>query len=180
MDIIIANSFIKSLKKMRWQNTILYKLYSFLRYKILRFIKNIFYFSKELYRFRSWDSTYNLEILKRSIELTCKNIEKYGYEVDESRIPKIENMKEVVRLLNNIIEDDFYPEAEKELGLTYVGGDFIEKEDENGKKYFSYEGISKKQSNIDRKIFLRTIEIEEESWKKIWQIISDGMRGWWD
>jgi len=100
---------------MQWQTTIIYKTYSLFRYKIPWFIKNITHFSKELYDFRPWSWEHNLDVFKRSIELTCNNIEKYGIELDEGRLPKIANMRKVILLLDKNIKDDFYPEAEKNL-----------------------------------------------------------------
>lgn len=61
-----------------------------------------------------------------------------------------------------------------------MGGNLVEEIDENGNKCIVWRGISKEQEDIDFKISKCAREIEEESWKNIWVIISDDMKGWWD
>lgn len=65
------------------------------RYNLINFIKNAWLFRKELTKFEPFDYACNLDILKRSLELTVidmKYYEKYGY------------CKETIAELNKAIE----------------------------------------------------------------------------
>lgn len=195
MQVVATDSFFKSLKKMMRNNTWYVKLYDTFRYDIPGFVRNIIRFRKELWRFRNWDSGYNLEIFKRSLEITARYMELYGLEIESSRNKKVAKMKRAIELLNNTVEDNFIEQAEKELGIEVVTDFYFEKQEDGTYRMGDNETEEERKNN--RKIFDRAGEIEEQQWKELWEIFKgqgkcpdgtewddwydgSGLRGWWD
>lgn len=186
MKVVFADSFWKSLKKIKKHQTWWYKTYELFRYKIPHFIRNIRYFKKELWVYRSWDSVYSLMLLQKSLERTGNTIEKYGHEVDEIRLKKLSMIRRAVELLNNHNKELYIEMAEKELGYE-VNGDNI------------FSDIRPVYiTNNDKAIFDLAYNIEQEQWNELWEIIKgreiipqddtdpyyaqdgSGIKGWWD
>ena len=67
MKIEFADSFWKSLKTLSRHETWWYKTYEFFRRDLPYFLENIWFFRKELYAFRSWDYSYNLDLFDDTI-----------------------------------------------------------------------------------------------------------------
>lgn len=161
-------------------NTWWYKTYEFFRRDLPNFVKNIWFFRKELWKFRSWDYGYNLDIFRRSLEKTVNTIEFYGYEVENSRMKKVEKMKRVIQLLNNIRSDSYIEMAEKELGeIKLRNWEFIEIDDtinnplgdENEPLYQLVDDLSSEERQHNRKVYDRANELEEREWKELWRIL---------
>ena len=93
MDVKFSDDFLKSLKRLNRHGTWWYKTYEFFRYKIPCFLKNIWYFRKELWRHRGYDYTFTLMIMRSSLEKICSYLEFYGHEVDEPRLKKVHKIK---------------------------------------------------------------------------------------
>jgi len=181
MEIIFTDSFYKSLKKLTWQQGFIYKSYALFRYDIPRFIKNIWTFRKALWKFEWFDYTYNLIIFKRSLEITSKNLNKYGIEVNEHRKLKIEKINKVIELLNNHITDNYYDRIAKKYNLS-------------DNELFSKEQINEMHKlENDEWIELWEIIRISDSYKKYYDLVKDNkninwedyydgsdMRGWWD
>ena len=161
------------------------------------FIENFWFFRKQLWEFRSWDYTFNLDLFRRSLEKTADTIEHYGQEVDISRLKKVDKINRVIFLLSQLSEDSFISMAEKELGeLKNSGWDRDDTDEE---------------IEHNSKVYARSREIEESSWNEIWDILrgqnrdeyrkmvdelspeemkkkdlwndwfdGSGIRGWWD
>ena len=170
MKVQFADSFGKSIKRLIWHQHPVYKVYEVFRYKIPMFFENLWFFRKELWNFRSWDYTFNLNLLGRSLEKTVNTIEYYGHEVDISRMKKVEKMKRVIELLNHLRTDSYIEMAEKELGgIKNIDWDFEEVPDSPGfMKLVDKEDEEEKDHN--RKVYKRADEIEVEEWKEIWRI----------
>jgi hypothetical protein len=152
-----------------------------------RFIKNTWKFRKELSDFYSWDYTYNLNLFKKSIELTKDCIDKYGHEVDESRLPKIEKMKRVIELINNFNESNFIEQAQIILGLETVSNYSFESIEDKPEYYHMIDHATAEEQENNKKIFNLSMKLEEEQWNELWNIIKGGdltdgsdMRTWWD
>jgi hypothetical protein len=116
MEVLFADSFGKSLKRLVWHQNPIYKVYELFRYKIPMFFENLWFFRKSLWEFRSWDYSFNLQMLGRSLEKTVNTIEYHGHEVDDSRMKKVQKMKRVIELLGHLRSDSYIEMAEKELG----------------------------------------------------------------
>ena len=163
MEITFADSFWKSLKRLSRHQTWWYKTYEFFRRDLPYFLENIWFFRKELYQFRSWDYSFNLEMFRRSLEKTVNTIEFHGNEIDESRLKKVEKMKRLIQLLNNISTDNYISQAENELGELIMGDwDF-------DKIYVNNE--TEEQEKHNRNVYKRAHEIENEEWEELCTII---------
>ena len=182
MKVKFADSFWESLKRLqrrdRWYNV----LWRTIRYNIPNFLKNIWYFKKELYDFEGWDYRFNLNLFQRSLEATADYLEHRGIEVDESRMKKVAKIRRVIELLEKDKQDNYLEQAEAELGemhsIAWWDGDFRE--------------MTEEETAHNKKVLNRLLEIEEETWDELWQIIKgkkfttyeeyDGsdIRGWWD
>jgi len=190
------NFIINMFGKINIYNTSFYKLYQFLRYDIIRFFKNIIRFRKELLTFNKWDYTYNLQIFKRSIELSADYIEKYSYEIDTNKIKKIQKMRRVIELINNHIDWNYKEIAEKELNYKSISNIKFVSTDDNTNSVVMVDECSDDEKELNNKILLRSIDIEEEEWDELYKILKgqkytlengdfddffdgSGLRGWW-
>lgn len=170
MKVTFADSFSKSLKKLIWHQHPVYKFYEFFRYKLPMFFENLWFFRKELWNFRSWDYTFNLMILKRSLEKTVDTIEYYGHEVDISRMKKVQKMKRVIELINNLRSDSYIEMAEKSLGpLVMHDFEFEPAEKEGLFKLVDKDTEEEKLHN--RKVFELARKIEMDEWDEICSIL---------
>jgi len=170
MKVLFADSFGKSLKRLVWHQHPIYKVYELFRYKIPMFFENLWFFKKELWNFRSWDYSFNLQMLNRSLEKTVNTIEYYGHEVDDSRMKKVEKMKRVIELLGHIRSDSYIEMAEKELGeIKNIDWDFEEVKD--NPDYFQLIESNSEEKEHNRNVYNRADEIEKKEWKEIWKIL---------
>ena len=157
MNITFADTFWKSLKRLSMEQTWWYKTYEVFRYKIPMFIKNIWYFKEELWRFRSWDYTFNLSIFARSLEKTAHNLEFYGHEVETTKMKKVEKMKRVIQIIRNFNESSYISMAESEFGeLRNLG--------------FSREDTPEEEKH-NQKIFDRATELEKQEFEELWKLL---------
>lgn len=165
-----TDSFTKSLKRFIWHQHPVYKSYEFFRYKLPMFFKNVWFFRKELLVFRSWDYSFNLMMLRRSLQKTVNTIEYYGHEVDITRMKKVEKMKRVIELLSHIREDVYIEMAEKEIGkLKDYELKFEPREGMQGYELLDTQDPEDKLHN--KKVYDRAREIEEQEWGEIWTIL---------
>lgn len=197
MKVVFTDSFYESLKKMKRSETWWWKTWFFFRNGLPNFFRNIWFFRKELYQFRSWDYSFNLDLFRRSLEKLLVRIE-HGYEVDSSRCKKVDKIKRVIMLINRFRQDNYVEIAEDELGKLQ-NSDWFEQED------------TEEEKQHNRKIFNRANDLKNSDWHEIWKILNgqdileyrkfydshsdeekksknlwdewfDGsdMRGWWD
>jgi hypothetical protein len=171
MKIEFGNSFFDSLRTLSVHQTWWYKSYETIRYGVPRFFKNVWRFKNELYEFYPWDYSYNLSIFRRSLELTADNIEKSGWEVQESRMKKVAKMREAIEILKRVRSNSYTEMAEAELGdLIMHDWEFEDVEDRLG-----YVRLVDKDTPEERehngKVFERSRQIEEQDWKRLWKII---------
>lgn len=179
------------------------RIYDFLRRDIPNFFRNIFLFRRELRDFQWWDYHYNLEILKRSLQITADNVEKKGIEVDSSRLKKVQKMRRAIEIIQNLSGIDHIEMAEAELGpIVTREWDF---EDVEGRPQYKrlVDDLTDEERDHNRKVYSRAREIEEAEWAELWKIFNgqdhneyknlnldesswdewfdgSGMRGWWD
>lgn len=144
------------------------------------FFENIWFFRKALWEFRSWDYGYNLMMFRRSLEKTVNTIEFHGSEIEESRMKKVQKMKRVIELLNNVRSDSYIEMAEKELGELKLRKWEFEETDEtadnplgekNEKLYRLVDNQSPEEKEHNKKVYDRAQEIEDQEWKEIWKIL---------
>lgn len=171
MEVRFADSFSKSLKRLIRHQTWWYKTYQFFRYDIKNFVKNVWHFRKGLWNYRWWDYRFPLEMFKLSIEGMYPKVEKYGLEVDETRLKKVDKMIRACQLMENFMDDNFVDQAEKELGnLIHRDWEFEDVPDKPGYSQLVDNQTDEEKAH-NRKIFDRAREIEEEQWDELWTII---------
>jgi hypothetical protein len=160
MKVTFADSFWKSLRVMARHQTWWYKTYEIFRYKIPMFFENLWFFRKQLWEFRSWDYSYNLNLFARSLEKTSHTLEFHGSEVESTRMKKVKQIKRVIELIKNSREDQYIYRAEEQLGEIrgenwFLGDDELNPED----------------MEHNRKVYAKAREIEEIEWNEIWDIL---------
>ncbi len=200
MKITFADSFWKSLRTMNRHQTWWYKTYAVFRYKIPMFFENFWFFRKQLWEFRSWDYTFNLRLLGRSLEKTAHTLEHYGQEVEEHRMKRVNKIKSVLHIINSINEGLYIDRAEQQLAeLKNLQGWTMEREDtieerEHNKKIFELArqiedsewnelwDILKGQNIQEYKNLMNSLSDEEKKNRDVWNEWNDGsgMKGWWD
>jgi hypothetical protein len=173
MKVVFEDSFFKSLKRLSRHQTWWYKTYELFRYKIPYFVENVWYFRKELWEHRSWDYSYSLAMLRRSLTKLAHTLEFYGWEVEESRMEKVKNIKRAIQLIDNMSKDEYVKQAENELG-----------ELKNSDWMWNDRDDTPEEREHNAKVFKRSHEIKEAEWKELWKLVKGnkdgGMRGWWD
>ena len=163
-----------------WKFKVKYPWYDF-----RRGIQNLYTHFSIVWRSGDFDYGYVLRMLKFKLERLEKSLQE-GYEVDEDRLPKIEDIKRCIELLNNKIEDNY---AER-CGYLYDGvkTEFVPVDkDENGEQLYEMVTTRTKQTNEEvREIFKKAHDLEQKEWEEIWETIKKGnkspvdARGWWD
>jgi hypothetical protein len=192
MDVQITDSFTKSLKRLMWHESKVYKVYALFRYDIAHFLKNIWRFRKELWSHAWWDYRFTLNILERSLTIMEKGMSEKGIEVSETREPKVKKMQRALELLKNSREDNFVDRAEQELGELKLSEWQFELLENGNRRLIDDESEGDKEHN--RKVYQRATQIENDEWNEMWEIFKgtkyskkygkkyDGtdLRGWWD
>lgn len=206
MKIVFADSFFESLRRMRRREMFHWGIWNFIRYDLLRGLKNFWFFRKEIWSFRPWDYTYQLDLLKRSLEPLADCIEK-GMEIDETRLKKVDAIRRSITILENIIKDQYIDLAEKERGTEVNVDHMFEEEPEDisrknrdifdlaqkmeeeewielfhllrGQDHEDYKSLMKKiKSKEETKEPLDEWELQNDHWNKWFD--GSGMKGWWD
>lgn len=171
MKVTFADSFGKSLKRLIWHQNPVYKFYEFFRYKLPMFFKNLWFFKKELWEFRTWDYTFNLCLLKRSLEGTCNTIEFYGWEIDEPRLKKVAKMKRVVQIIDNIEKHSYFDMAEEILGKLSKWDIEFKQLPDNSELYQLVDNESEVEKNHRRAVYDLSNKLEKEEWDELWTIL---------
>lgn len=96
--------------EVKWYEKILFKLeklFDFFKYDIPYGFKNLILFFKVIWKFRTWDFAYDLEVFKRILEIRLKDNEKFDIHTDSSEVQKLlkDMIVEIDKIQNN--EADF-------------------------------------------------------------------------
>ena len=178
MDVQITDSFTKSLKRLMWHESRVYKVYTLFRYDIAHFLKNIWRFRKELWSHDWWDYRFTLNMLERSLTIMVNKLELEGIEEDGSRMKKVGNIRRVLELLKNSREQNFIDRAELELGELPQNP--FEFEDMGDGTHRLVDNDTPAERKLAQRIYKRARQIEEKEWKELWKIVDGDLRGWWD
>lgn len=192
MDVQFTDSFTKSLKRLAWHESKVYRFYSLFRYDIPHFFTNIWKFRKQLWSHHWWDYRFTLNMLERSLTIMESGMSTKGMEVSETREPKVKAMRRALELLQNNKEDNYIAKAEMELGELVMHDWKFEEVDGGNYRLLDKDTPEEKEHN--RKVFQRAKQIEDAEWKELWEIFKgtryskkygkkyDGtdMRSWWD
>ena len=140
MKVTFADSFFESLDRMKRHHTWWYKLYEFFRYNLPAFFRNLWTFRKELYRYRAYDYSFTLRLFRRGLEQLVDNVQD-GMEIDETRLPKIQQMERVIFLIKQLEDDTYIDRMEQQLGplslFTFDKREESEEELEHNRKVFA-------------------------------------------
>lgn len=156
-------------------------------YNIKHFFKNLWHFKKALWEYRWYDYQSILTMLKVSIDGMYPNVEKHGWEVDETRLPKVKAMKRASELLKNFIENKFIEKAEKELGELVINELLFE--DIPDKPGYSrlIDNYTIEEKLHNGKVYDKAHQIKEQQWNELFLILKGnknnngkGIRTWWD
>lgn len=132
-------------------------------------IKNIWIFRREIMGFRDWDYVHSLRILKKAFEQQLIITEKFDMEGETTPVA---SLKEMIKNLEIITDDDFYSKAEQELGVKINNGYCF-----RDGKMVKLE-LSDEELENNKRVFERAMEIENEAWDNI----SKGFKNvstWW-
>jgi len=202
MNIKFKDTFFESFKRMINRERWYWKTWDLFRYDIPRFFRNLWLFRKNLWN-HTWyngDSSV-LPWVKTAVDDMAWRIEKYGHEVDESRLKKVAKMRRLSYLIDVCVNDTIIEEAEKELGFEYVYYPFEFEEISGSEDLYQLkqnENPTDKENNS--KILKRSHQIQKEYWEELCAIIKgpdydelrnseegwdekyDGsdLRAWWD
>jgi len=144
-------------------------------------IKNLKRFFWVVWKYRGFDFQYNLDLLKRGLEvyLTMKN-----YEIDEDRIPKENDIKRVIEIIERREKSDYISEAEKELGeiepYDIEFKEITDKDIDGENLYEMVDNQSKEGKEHSKKIYKRSDEIEQSEWNELFDLIKKNGQGWWN
>lgn len=207
MEVKFADTFSASLKRLIWHESKIYKFYSFFRYDIGRFVKNVWRFRNALSRHYWWDHHSTLQFMEIGLTHMANNLEKHGLEVEGPRLKKVAKMRRAVELIKNYNQGNYIEMAEAELGeIVHHEWEFEPVPDKPG---FSQliDKDTPEEAEHNRKVFKRAREIEETEWAELWVILQgqnvshftmfadksadkdsawdnwfdgSGLRGWWD
>ena len=202
MEVKFKNTFFESFKRMINRERWYWKLWDLFRYDIPRFFRNLWLFRKNLWN-HTWyngDSSV-LPWVKTAVDDMAWRIEKYGHEVEESRMKKVVKMRRLSYLIDVCVKDEFIDEAEKELGFKYVYYPFeFEEVLGNDKVYTLKQNETPEDKENNSKLLNRSHEIQKEYWEELcaiikgpdydvmrasdedWDKLYDGsdLRAWWD
>jgi hypothetical protein len=199
MEIKFADSFGDSIKTLIRHSTWWYKTYELFRYDIPRFVKNIWTFRKALWNHYWFDHHGTLKFLEIGLTNISDTVEKYGHEVDESRLKKVAAMRRAIELIQNYNEDIYIDMAEKELGeLMIHDWGFEPVPDKPGYSQL-VDNDTDEEKEHNKKVFDRAREIEKQEWSELFVILKgqdytkfdkdidwdkqfdgSGIKGWWD
>lgn len=184
MKVVATDSFAKSLRKLantqRWWRWEFYQdKYLELKWRFWAF-KN--YRKVVMTRARPWDYNAVLHFMKKHFELLSERME-HGWEVDETKNPKVEDIKRCIVLLNNIIEDNYSERCGYDFERNNF--EFVEVEGHPDQHEMVHTKDSQTPEEI-REILAKSRKLEQEEWEELWDIIKKGkssphgMQGWWD
>jgi hypothetical protein len=119
-------------------------------------------------------------------------LEKDGYEVDESRLKKVEKIYRVLELLKHKLDDDYVDRAEKVLGEINWKPIEFKLLNDSDELYEMVDNDTPTEKEHISKVLKYSQELENKEWIEMWEILKgkefttmeeyDGcdMRAWWD
>lgn len=145
-------------------------------------LKNLKTYFKVVWGARPWDFNYTpLEMLKKNLEVLLPCIEN-GFEVDESRLVKVANIKRCIVLIDRLLKDDYIGELGG-LAASNFPIDFVPVDDSpesDVKMYKMKEHRTPEEIEQDGQTLRHSITLQENDWIELWEIIKRDSQGWWD
>ena len=128
---------------------------------------------------RPFDYHYILVMMKFQVEILCDSIEK-GYEVDETKNPKIQKMKRFIELANNQLIDEYADRC----GIKFdYKTEFVPIPDTEqlpkSKRLYTMERRGGSQSDDEiAQLIIKSRELQDEEWNEMIDLLKEA-REWW-
>lgn len=159
----------------------------FFKYELIIGIKNIFFFWKNIWNYRSWDYSFQLKLFAKSLEPLANTLEKNGTEVSITRLKKVKQIRRAIEILNNQADDKYFELAEKTLKYSANIEDYNNKIFELSNSLSNDEWdelfkILKGQSHSEFIMFCDKSKLEHTDIRDLWNHWYDGsgIHHWWD
>ena len=169
MKVEFTDSFSKSLKRLIWHESRIYKIYSIFRYGIWHFFANIWRFRKVLWNHQWWDYRYHLEAMHTSLSIMEKGMHN-GMEVAESRNKKIQKIQRAIELLKNKIDDTYIVRAEAILGDVILHDWEFEPVSDHPGCSRLIDKDTPEEMEHNRKVYALAQKMEDDEWVELWEI----------
>jgi hypothetical protein len=178
----------------------LYRLWDIVRYDIPYFIKNFWHFRKALWKFRWYDRHGIFVFMNTGIGIMADKTERYGIEIDHSRLKKVAKMKRAAELLQNFIDENFVEQAEAEIGALIMNPIEWKPSETHPDCYELVDNDTPEERKHNKSIYNRSREIQKEQWVELMEILKgqdvekynpkkmnwdnwydgSGLQNWWD
>jgi hypothetical protein len=133
----------------------------------------LFKYHKVVKQMRPWDASYIFQMMRFQLEILLPQIEN-GNEVDESRLEKVKDIKRLIELLNNHINDDYFERCGFDYNFDF---NFVDTDDNNLVELKTTE--TEEQSKKNSKVVEDAYELEKAEMKEISKLITK-MPSWWN
>lgn len=160
MKVVFTDTFFESFKSnvidaSKWYK---FKFWQHKYYDLKRGIKNLIAYYKVVFNIHPYngDSTF-YSLTKLSLERLLEWIEN-GHEIDETRLPKVKDIKRTIELLNNFIEDNFTERCGWKFDETNI---FVPVTKEN------------------REALNKSYKLQEDEFNELFNLLKN-IRSWWD
>lgn len=141
-------------------------------YKILYFFKNIWMWKKVLWNYRWYDYHFVLESLYTAIYIMANNTEKYGNELESHRSKKVAQMRRLLELIQNKMNDNFIERSEIILGEKIPQKDFnFIPSETHPNCYELVDDDTPEEKKLKKKIYHFSDKLEDDEWNEMWAII---------
>lgn len=160
MKVVFTNTFFKSFKENiidanKWYK---FKFWQHRWWNLQRGIGNLIAYFKVVYNLHPYNGDFTLlELSKVSLSRLLKYMEK-GHEIEETRLPKIQNIKRSIELIDHFLEDNY---AER-CGWKFNESKLFEPPTESNDKAI-------KESFV----------LREQEWNELFNLLKQ-IRSWWD
>ena len=134
--------------------------------------KNLWKYRKVVWRARDWDYHFTVDMMKFQLKSLCSSIEE-GNEIDETRLPKVVDIRRVIELIDNMQEDNY---AER-CGYKHDERDFDEMFVSNaeGRSYIPNPNYSEEEL---KEIFEKAFELQEQEMEEFGNLMKK-INTWW-
>lgn len=182
MKVLAGDSFFKSLKKL---GSFRHRYIEMPWYDFKHGIENLWNYKKIVWNQRPWDYYDILKMQQFQLKRLKTTLEN-GWEVDESRLPKIEKMSRCIEIIQNIFDDqDMENTYMERVGYESdkVTHDFvpvIPEEGEEDKRLVEFVTDSPYSDEETKKFYKDADELEKAESKELYEIINENSKGWWD
>ena len=176
------------------------RIWYVVRYELPNFLRNLKRFRKALWQFRWYDRYGIFVFMNTGISVMADKTERYGIEIDETRLKKVAKMRRAAELLQNCIDENFVEQAEAEIGGLIMNPIEWKPAEDHPDCYELVDNDTPEEKKHNKSIFNRAREIEVEQWNELMEILKgqdiekfkpkkmswdewydgSGLKNWWD